>query len=139
MYDDFDMAPTRTDTYNLLKVFNRKTFQDEFIQYKACEVMTKKIIAKANRLNLTQEQLEYLNTNKFKDQLFLLLKHNFSIEDLRHVANVKITEEYKNILTQINSLLFDDLLNGAPPKYEDISMIVVAFYDYICNDSSLSL
>lgn len=139
MYDDFDIAPTRTDTYNLLKVFSRKTFQDEFIQYKACEVMTKKIIAKANRLNLTQEQLEYLNTNKFKDQLFLLLKHNFSIEDLRHVANVKITEEYKNILTQINSLLFDDLLNGSPPKYEDISMIIVAFYDYICNDSSLSL
>lgn len=136
---EFDMAPTRIDTYNLLKVFNRHVFPDEYIQYKSTEVLTKKIIANVKHLNLEAEHIKFLKTNKFKDVLFLLLKHNFTTEELKHVANVKITEKYKDILTKLNSVIFDDLLNNLNSKYDNISIIIIAYVDYICNDLNLDI
>ena len=130
---------TRKDAYNLLKIFNRNCFQEEFIKYKATEMLTKKIIANVKNLNLELDQIKFLKTEDFKDDLFTLLCRNFSIQALKTLSNNKITSKYKEILTEINTIVFNDMLNEPIPKYENISMIIVAFYDYICNDLDLNI
>lgn len=139
MFYEFDMAPTRKDTYNLLTVFNRHVFPDEFIQFKSTEMLTKNIIANIKHLDLDAEQKTFLKTDKFKDELFLLLKHNFSSEELKKITNLKITDSYIEIVGKINSIIFEDLINNLNSKFENISTIIVEFYNYISNDLNLSI
>lgn len=137
--DDFDIAPTRKDTYNLLKVFNRNLYEKEFIQYRATEMLTKNIIVNSKLLDLTSEQKKYIKTDHFKDELFILLKSNLTNEKLKHLTHLKIDNDYVEIISELNTIIFDDLLNNFPSKFENISQIITSFFEHIVNDLDLKI
>ena len=139
MFYEFDMAPTRKDTYNLLTVFNRQVFPDEFIQFKSTEMLTKNIIANISHLDLDAQQKAFLKTEQFKDELFLLLKHNFTTEELKKISNLKITDSYIEVVGKINAIIFEDLINNFNSKFENMATIIVEFHNYISNNLNLSI
>lgn len=137
--DYFDMAPTRQDTTNLLKVFSREAFHEEYAQIKATNLLTKNIISNLNQLNLNKEEIKFVKSEKFKDKLFLLLKNNLTEDQLKHLSRLKINKTYIDELGNIYRIVFEDMLDNLYPKYEDLINIISEFYTYVTTDLDLSI
>ena len=130
---EFNCAETRLNAINLLRIFNRDVFKEEYLQLKATNVLTKNILNNIKLLNLEKNDIILLKNDKFKDILFILLKNNLNSEELKPLTHYAINDKFINSLLKIKYSIVESLVGESENNYDEISNILISFIDYAEN------
>lgn len=122
---------SRQNAIDLTKSRLRIAFKDEINYLKATSIFIKRIIKEVDKLDIDDDNKQFLKTERFKDVLYLLISKSLPNKYVHALTNYHTNDKYMETLNQIKIILFQSLLSEITRDYSEIAVIISSYIDYV--------